>query len=351
MTDDVPAIVIENDKKDTLDESCVPSDAPESLSGEQIIEIVRDKGLVGLGGAMFPTHVKIKPNKPVDLLILNGCECEPYLTADHRMMLEHTEEIVLGMKLIAKAAGVKKCIIAVEDNKQDAADALQKYEGDGVSVEVLHTKYPQGAERMLVFKLTGKTVPRGGLPLDVGVVVSNVSTAYAVYEAVYQGIPLIKRAITISGDVVKKPGNYLVRVGTPFVDLLTPLVDIPVAELPQKRVIKMGGRMMGIVQYDLSGSVLKGTSGMTFHPILDVDIDPERNCVQCGRCVAVCPMELKPHLLWYYTNREKNEKMLAELGAADCVECGCCEYICAAKLLLVSTIKYSKQLVREANAK
>ncbi len=346
MPNDVPAIVIENDKKDTTDESCVPKGDIEKLTPEQIIEIVRDKGLVGMGGAMFPTHVKIKPTKPLDLLILNGCECEPYLTADHRMMLEHTEEIVRGMRLIAKASGVDKCIIAVEDNKPDAAEALRAFAGDGVSVEVLKTKYPQGAERMLVYRLTGRTVPRGGLPLDVGVVVSNVGTAYAIYDAVANGMPLIKRAITISGDGVKKPGNYMVRIGTPFSDLLKNYIETQPGDLIGKKMIKMGGRMMGIRQSSLDGSVVKGTSGITIYPLPDIAIDESRQCIRCGRCLSVCPMELNPHLLWYYTNK-KDAGSLQKLGAQDCIECGCCEYICSAKLPLVSLFKDAKLIVRE----
>jgi electron transport complex protein RnfC len=349
MPNDVPAIVIENDKKDTLDDSCVPKVDIEKLSSDEIIEIVRDKGLVGMGGAMFPTHVKIKPTKPLDLLILNGCECEPYLTADHRMMLEHTKEIVGGMRLIAKASGVDKCIIAVEDNKPDAAEALKKFEGDGVTVEVLKTKYPQGAERMLVYRLTGRTVPRGGLPLDVGVVVSNVGTAYAVYDAAANGMPLIKRAITISGDGVKKPGNYMVRIGTPFIDLVKSYIGAKPEDLIDNKMIKMGGRMMGIRQSSLNGSVVKGTSGITIYPLPDIEIDESRQCIRCGRCLSVCPMELNPHLLWYYTNK-KDAGALKKLGAQDCIECGCCEYICSAKLPLVPLFKNAKLIVREASA-
>lgn len=347
MPGDCTSIVIENDGKDSLSESLVKNKSTDKLTPEEIIEIVRDKGLVGMGGAMFPTHVKIKPNESVDLLIINGCECEPFLTADHRMMLEHAEGIVEGMKLIARASGIEQCIIAVEDNKPDAVDTLKKFAGDGVKVEVIKTKYPQGAERMLVYRLTGKTVPRGGLPLDVGVVVSNVGTAYAVYEAVVKGIPLIERVITITGDGITRPGNYMVKVGTPFSDLLRAVMDDYRDDLPTIKTVKMGGLMMGIKQASLDVPVVKGTSGITITPLPDIEIDESRKCVKCGRCVSVCPMELKPHLLWYYTT-EKEVKGLKENSVPDCIECGACEYICSARLPLVGLFKEAKVLVRDA---
>ncbi len=348
---DVEAVIIENDGKDTLSDSVVPAKSASDLTGDEIIEIVRDKGLVGMGGAMFPTHVKIKPTKPVDLLILNGCECEPFLTADHRMMLEKTEGIVEGMKLIAKASNVKECIIAVEDNKPDAIEALKKFEGDNIRVEVLKTKYPQGAERMLVWRLTGKEVPKaGGLPLDVGVVVSNVGTAYAVYDAVVNGMPLIERVMTITGDEIKRPGNYSVRVGTLLSYLLGEMSDVSPKELLSKKRVKMGGLMMGIVQYSLDVPVLKGTSGMTVIPLPDIVAEETDSCIRCGRCVSACPMELTPHQLWYYV-KEKDIGGLKEYAVYDCIECGCCEYICSAKLPLVGLFKEGKQMLRDAEKK
>lgn len=348
---EVEAVVIENDHKDTLSDSVVPAKSVDDLTSDEIIEIVRDKGLVGMGGAMFPTHVKIKPTKPVDLLILNGCECEPFLTADHRMMVEKTEGIVEGMKLIAKASNVKECIIAVEDNKPDAVEALKKFEGDNIRVEVLKTKYPQGAERMLVWRLTGKEVPKGGgLPLDVGVVVSNVGTAYAVYDAVVNGMPLIERVMTITGDEIKKPGNYSVRVGTLLSYIIGKVSEAAPEELISKKRVKMGGLMMGIVQSTLDVPVLKGASGLTIIPLPDIEAGELDKCIRCGRCVSACPMELKPHQLWYYV-REKDVGGLKEYGVNDCIECGCCEYICSAKLPLVKLFKEGKQMLRDAEKK
>ncbi|MBN1573585.1 MAG: electron transport complex subunit RsxC [Deltaproteobacteria bacterium] len=345
---EVKAIVIENDHKDTLSESVAPGKSVNDLTGDEIIEIVRDKGIVGMGGAMFPTHVKIRPVKPIDLLIINGCECEPFLTADHRMMVEKPGEIVEGIRLIAKAAGVKECIIAVEDNKLDAVEALKKFEWGGVRVEVLRTKYPQGSERMLVWRLTGKEVPKdGGLPLDVGVVVSNVGTAYAVYDAVVNGMPLIERVVTITGDGIKRPGNYRVRVGTPISYLLEEVSDIPPRELLSKKRVKVGGAMMGIVQSTLDVPVLKGTSGVTVLPLPDIEAGESDRCIRCGNCVSACPMELMPHRLWHCV-KERDVERLKEYAVYNCIECGCCEYICSAKLPLVGFLKEGKRMLKDA---
>jgi electron transport complex protein RnfC len=239
----------------------------------------------------------------------------------------------------------------VEDNKPDAVEALKKFEGDGVRVEVLKTKYPQGAERMLVWRLTGRQVPKGGgLPLDVGVVVSNVGTAYAVYDAVVNGMPLIERVMTITGEGIKKPGNYRVRVGTPLFYLAGKVSDISPEELIKKRRVKMGGLMMGIVQSTLDVPVLKGTSGMTILPLPDIEAEETDSCIRCGRCVSACPMELTPHQLWYYV-KEKDAGGLKEYAVGDCIECGCCEYICSAKLPLVRLFKEGKQILRDAEKK
>lgn len=343
---DVEAVVIENDGLDTLDPSCTPCEAPQALSGDEIVEIVQARGLVGLGGAMFPTHVKLKPHKRVDTLIVNGCECEPFLTADHRVMVERADAVVRGMRLVAKAIGVSRCIIGIEDNKPDAAEAVRAAAGADAEVVVIHTKYPQGAERMLVKRLTGRQVPLGGLPLDVGIVVSNVSTCYAVYEAVCRGLPLTRRVITVSGLDVARPGNYEVRVGTPIREVLARACDRAPDALLSDRVIRMGGPMMGLAQSSIDAPVVKGTSGLTVLPQAEIEPDDQRRCVRCGRCVAVCPMELEPHLLWYYAVREDWET-LKKLGVLDCIECGCCEYICASKLPLVSLFKRAKLAVRK----
>jgi len=343
----VPAVIIENDGRDELHQSCVECDSVDDLTPEEIIRIVHDRGIVGMGGAMFPTHVKMKSTTPIEVLILNGCECEPFLTADHRMMIERTQEIVSGVKLIAKALGAGQCIIAVEDNKPDAAERFRELVGEKAEVALIPVKYPQGAERMLVYRLTGRTVPKGGLPLDVGVVVSNVSTACAVYEGVKLGLPLTKRVLTVSGTDVKRPGNYLVRIGTTFSDLLRTLTAQPVADLPALMTIKMGGPMMGLEQSDLGAPIIKGTTGLTILPKDDIEPDDARKCIRCGRCVDVCPMELMPHQLWHYI-KEENWQKLDELGIADCIECGCCGYVCSAKLPLVELIKEAKPKVKKA---
>lgn len=347
ISTEVLSVIIENDGQDTPDESIRPIEDIDSLSVEQIVDIVCEKGITGMGGAMFPTHVKLQPKDPVDVLILNGCECEPYLTADHRMMLEEPDKILGGLRLIARALGVERCIVAIEENKPDAIELLRENAGEDIEVKSLPTKYPQGAERMLVKALTGRDVPRGGLPIDVGAVVSNVGTAAAVYEAVAEGMPLIERVMTVSGPAVDKPGNYRVRIGTSFSELLAGCLDgAPV----QAEVVKMGGPMMGVAQHSLDVPVIKGTTGITILPEPDIPTDEERACVRCGRCMEVCPMDLKPHQLFHYIKEEDWDK-LAELNLNDCIECGACEYICSSKLPLVSMIQKAKEKTRTVGAK
>jgi electron transport complex protein RnfC len=313
----------------------------EALSAEEIRELAREAGLVGMGGAAFPTHVKLTPpaDKPVDTVIINGCECEPFLTCDHRLMLERPAELVAGLKLLLRAVGAERGIIGVEANKLDAADALRAAVGKEPSlrVEVLEVKYPEGAEKMLIFALTGRKVPPGKLPSEVGCLVQNVGTAIALYEAAAWGKPLYQRVVTVTGPGIKNPGNFLVRIGTP----LSALIEAAGGYLGTPAKLIMGGPMTGWAQPDASASVVKGTSGVVVLTGSEVDLSEERECVRCGKCVEVCPMFLMPNFLVQATKRSQWER--AEMwGALDCFECGCCSYTCPAYIPHVQYVRKAK---------
>ena len=334
------AIVIKNDHKDTLDPSIQPNKPLEELTPDEIIEIVKKAGIVGMGGAGFPTYVKIKPGKPIDAVLLNGCECEPYLTADHQLLLNFADEIVFGLRAIMKAVASPKGIIVIEDNKPDAVALLQsKVEGiEGLEVVVAKTKYPQGAEKMLIKRVMGRQVPSGGLPADVGAVVANVSTTKAVADAIKTGMPLIERVTSVTGEHIAKPANFIVRLGTKAQELVDACGGITEGDV----TIKAGGPMMGFVQKDLEAPIMKGSNGII---AIDTVYSQEVSCIKCGRCVDVCPMELKPLYFAKYADEENWEGMKAQ-SVMDCVECRCCEYICSSKIPLVTKIKAGKAAVR-----
>ncbi len=346
-----PAVIIENDRKDTVDSSVKPVPNPDSLSREELLGILRDKGLVGMGGAMFPTSVKLCPPKPVDTLIINGCECEPYLNADNRLMIEHAEEILKGARIAQRLLCAQKVIFAVEDNKKEAAESVDRLKDNYPEVEIVSpkTKYPQGAEKMLIKKLLNRNVPEGGLPFDVGAVVLNVSTLYSIYRAVYEGMPLIERAVTVAGESAIKPGNYIIKIGTPFSDILKYCFNGKSADmLKQGCELKMGGPMMGIVQFDMESAVIKGTTGLLLLEKPVVEASEENECIKCGRCVDVCPMELHPHYYAYYGKRGEWGKA-AEYRVKSCIECASCQYICSSKIDLLSFIKKAKKHVNNKN--
>jgi electron transport complex protein RnfC len=313
----------------------------ESLAADEVKRRIREAGVVGMGGAAFPTHVKISPPaaKPVDTLIINGVECEPYLTNDHRLMLERGEEILAGARLLAKVLGVKRAMVGIEANKPDAIRHLSRLAGgpgSGVEVAGLKVKYPQGAEKQLIKALLGREVPSGGLPFDVGVVVQNVGTALAVYEAVARRKPLIERVLTVSGDGVSEPRNLQVRIGTSFARVLE---ACGLAELDGQAKVIMGGPMMGIAQYSLEVPVVKGTSGILV--FREGRLEKETACIKCGRCVEVCPMMLMPVRIADYAEKD-NFAMCVEYGLKDCIECGACAYVCDTKRPIVHWVKYAK---------
>ena len=337
----VLSVVIKSDGKDTVHESVRPHGDLDSLSPEEIIDIVNQSGIVGMGGAGFPTYVKLKPGKPIDAVLLNGCECEPLLTADHRVLLEYADDVIYGLQAILKAVDAPKGIIVIEDNKPDAIELMEAKtaELDNIEVVTARTKYPQGAEKMLIKRVMGRQVPRGGLPADVGCVVSNISTVKAISDAIRTGMPLTERVVTVTGEKIAKPGNYIVKIGTSvkaLIDYCGGVTDDDVA-------IKMGGPMMGFDLPDLDVPVIKSSNGII---CVDTDQTQEVACIKCGRCVDVCPMELSPLYFQKYANEENWQGML-DLNVRDCIECRCCEYICSSKIPLVSKIKAGKKAIME----
>ena len=335
-----PAVVIEPDGRDAWAEGC-DRDSGERLDAVEPGEIVariREAGVVGMGGATFPTHVKLSPpkDKSIEVVILNGCECEPYLTADHRLMLERTAEVVSGLRLLVKAVGASRGVIGVEANKPDAAQALSGLAAEfGFPVEVLRVKYPQGAEKQLIKALTGREVPSGGLPMDVGCLVQNVGTAVAAHEAVLRARPVTERVCTVTGRGAARPGNYLVRVGMPMAHLLA-----HAGVRGGVRRLVLGGPMMGLAQWTADVPVLKGTSGVL--ALMDAPEWKTRACISCGRCVEGCPSYLVPSRLSILAEAGAFSEMIDEANALDCIECGVCTYVCPARRPIVHWVKLCK---------
>ena len=335
------AIVIESDGQDEWLEGLPLSREWKTMEAGEIKEAIRQAGLVGMGGATFPTHVKMAPppEKKIDTFILNAAECEPYLTADHRAMLEYSERIVCGMQIAMKALGVSRGIVGIEENKPDAIAAMQKVCGVvGIEVMPLETKYPQGAEKTLIHVITGKEVPSGALPMDVGVVVQNVGTAIAIADAVERGLPLIERVTTVTGAAIAEPKNLLLRVGDTFRNAIAMCGGFK--EEPMKVIA--GGPMMGMAQANIDAPIMKGTSGILALTEADVNPGVERPCIRCGRCVSACPMGLIPSMLSILGERGAYPVAKEEYDLLDCVECGSCVYVCPAKRNIVHYIKLSK---------
>lgn len=320
----------------------------EQMSPDDITAKIQQAGIVGMGGAAFPAHVKLSPpkGKTIDTFILNGCECEPYLTADHRMMLEQSEELILGVRILMRALKVSRGIIGIENNKRDALELLQKQTKtrDNISVVPLKVKYPQGAEKMLIKAVLDREVPAGGLPLDVGVVVNNVGTAIAAAQAVTRNIPLIERVVTVTGDGIRQPKNVIARIGTPFRDL----IDFCGGLKDDTTRILMGGPLMGVAQHSMQVPVVKATSGIL---CLAADASLHKReyaCIRCGRCVDSCPMGLLPTRIARLAEIE-NFDTAEEMGILSCIECGSCAYVCPAQIPMVQHIRIGKLRINERN--
>jgi len=316
-----------------------------SLSPEEIINKITQAGIVGMGGATFPSHVKLMANnKKIDCLIINGVECEPYLTADHNLMLEKSEEIVIGIEIIKKALKIDKAFIGIEANKPDAIIKLssiaQKFQG--ITVQPLKIKYPQGGEKQLIKAITKKEVPSGGLPIDIGIVVFNVGTTFAIYEAVQKNKPLIERVITVTGKYLSNPGDFWVRIGTPVIKLIEAAGGIP----ENTGKIIFGGPMMGKAIAGTDVPVIKGSSGVLLLEEKETRRKEILNCIRCAKCVSVCPMGLEPYLLMSLIQKEMYEKSQNN-GILDCMECGCCSYTCPANRPLLDYIRLGKNNIRK----
>lgn len=339
----VTSVVIESDGFDTLAEGISPRGDLAALSADEIKAIIREAGIVGMGGAGFPAHVKVAPpkDKKVDIYIINAAECEPYVTCDHRLMLERPQDIVFGLKALMKAAGVSEGYVGIEDNKPDAIEAmLAAVAGEtGIRVAALKTKYPQGGEKQLINAITRRTVPSGGLPADVGVLVSNVSTAVAVANAIRTGMPVIERTLTVTGPIIKSPKNLRVRIGTSFAELVEQCGGLTDAAA---KVIN-GGPMMGIAQSSLAVPVAKGTSCILALGEADLDKTQPRACIRCARCVDACPIHLMPIWISQYAERGLYDEA-AKLNAVDCIECGTCAFVCPSRRPLVEAIRVAKRV-------
>ena len=335
----VMSVVIKNDGKNTLHESVVPGKPLEELTADEIVEIVKEKGIVGMGGATFPTYVKLKPGKPIDAVLINGSECEPDLTADHRVMLEFADDFVYGLRAMMKAVSAPEGVILIEDNKPDAIALMEEKVApyDNIRVCAAKTQYPEGAEKMLIKKVMGRAVPSGKLPADVGCVVSNTSTAKAISDAIQKGMPLVERVVSVTGEFIRNPGNYMVKLGTNVQEIIDHCGGITGDDV----VLKMGGPMMGAPIKDTNVPIIKGSNGII---AIAADHTEEKECIKCGRCVDVCPMELAP-LEIYKLGQLGDAEGLLKLNVMDCFSCKCCEYICSSKIPLVSKINAAKGLV------
>jgi len=339
------SVEIEPDGEDKWSPDISPRENTDQLDPKTIVSIVADAGIAGMGGAGFPTHVKLSPpeGKTIDTLIINGAECEPYLTADHRLMVEHADRIREGCKFIAKALGVKHIRVAIEDNKPEAISAMEKafstLEGD-VAIVILETKYPQGAEKQQIYAITGREVPSGGLPMDVGAVVENVGTACAIWDAVVNGRPLTERITTVTGNPVKNPCNVRNRIGTSYSDLIEFCGGIS----GETGKVISGGPMMGFAQSSLQITTTKTTSGLLLLPPSAMTSFESTPCISCGRCVQGCPMNLLPCEVSQMIEAEDYESA-EQYNVMDCIECGCCAFQCPSHRPLVQHFRRGKAMV------
>lgn len=336
------SIVIESDGKDEMSSTISTVKNFMDLDIEEMKKKISEAGIAGMGGAAFPSHVKLSPppDKSIDTFILNGAECEPYLTADHRLMLESADEIIEGIRIVMKILGCKNGYIAIEKNKPDAISLMKKLvqeKKENLTVVGLNVKYPQGAEKQLIKAITNRNVPAGGLPMDVGCLVHNVGTAKAIYEAVSSNRPLYERVVTVTGGGIKEPKNVLARIGAPFQNL----IDFCGGLKANTVKIVNGGPMMGIAQFSLDVPVTKGTSGILALTKKETRANEPGPCIRCCRCVDVCPMNLVPSELARLIEYERYEEA-HKLGVLDCIECGSCSFICPSKIRHVHLFKHGK---------
>lgn len=319
---------------------------------DEILEKVKQAGIVGMGGATFPSHVKLNPpkGKTAQTLIINGVECEPYLTSDHRLMLEKPEELIIGTRIMMKALGIQKAYIGIENNKKDAIELLEKHtQGSEIEVVSLKVKYPQGGEKQLIKAVINREVPSGALPIEVGAVVHNVGTAVAVYDAVQKNKPLVERVVTLTGKKVSKPSNFLVRIGTPISELIDAAGGMP----EDTGKIIGGGSMMGKALNSTEAPVTKGTSGIVLMPENESYRREIKPCIRCSKCISVCPMGLEPYLLMSLTQNDMYEQEEKE-DVMDCIECGSCSYTCPSDRPLLDYIRLGKKrvgaIIRQRNS-
>ena len=343
----VTHIVIENDHKNTLSDEVAPYSKPFSdITVEDVIERSRLAGLAGMGGATFPTYAKIASAKgKVDRLIINCAECEPYITANHRLLLEYPSDVIGGVKLLLKAFGLRSGIIAIEDNKKDAVNIVSSMtnETDMIEVKVLKTKYPQGDERQIIAALTGRQIPAGKLPADVGCVVFNAETCAALFRAFDTGMPLIERIVTVDGDCIKNPGSVFCSIGTSYNDL----IEFTGGFAKEPKTVINGGPMMGAAQWDLDATVTKGTSALlVFSKDAQTEYDQPSACIRCGRCVAHCQMRLMPNYIAMFS-RNSNYEMCEKYDVMSCVECGACSYVCPGNVPITALNRAAKAKINE----
>ncbi len=350
MGGNIMSVIIDNDFRDEISEEVVAPADPDALSVEEMVERVKNAGIVGMGGATFPTHVKISGGiGQVTTVIINGAECEPYITGDHRAMLERPEQIVGGCCFLAKMFGVDKVIIGVEMNKQNGIDSLNKTIAEmkaPVVVQPLHTRYPQGGEKQLCQAITGKQVPPGGLPSAIGCAVFNINTTCAIYRALTTGMPVVRKVVTVSGSGVVEPKNLECPIGTP----IGLLFDACGGLKDDTFKIIAGGPMMGMAQYTADISVAKGTGSLLAFAGKENKVSDNPTCIRCGRCVEACPMHLEPLYLYMFVQKKLVDE-LNDYHIMDCMECGACAYICPGRLHLTQSFKAGKQLVKDDAAK
>lgn len=343
----VLSVVIENDGRDDLLPDIHPRESIGELDAQALIDILREAGITGMGGAGFPTYFKLSSGLgKVDTVIVNGAECEPYITADDRLMRQTPERVMGGLRIIRKILQPERTAIGIEANKPEAIEAMRAVLEEGVELLPLRVRYPQGAEKQLIQSVTGRCVPPGGLPASVGCAVFNAATCAAIYDAVYAGMPLVRRAVTVTGGAIAHPGNFIAPIGTSFSELIEAAGGF--ACTPYK--ILCGGPMMGLAQYTIDAMTIKGCNAITCLSEKDRRGQAAQHCIRCGKCVENCPMHLMPLFMHKASAAGKLER-LKELHVADCIECGCCAYGCPAGIPLVQSFRTAKRMLRDAAAR